>query len=248
MRELPAPTSNLSRRPSKACKKSEAWSRRVPNRIALMEDLPVGLQARAERPLSIDQILPVEVNPRAQPIRSQTGGKFPTVSFELPEAVASSSSEPLQQHRPFSHSRLYTPLPKAQHPKQSMFSGPSAIGVSTTIGMYQDRMQSFLRERREHIARADLPWNVPPGSIPSEAGVSVLEQLTTPLPPISTVRLRRPVQTTTIAVPGVSGRALAPAPLHPSAPPPLPAAPAMSAQRQATKKAKSPPPSDPISN
>ncbi len=244
-------------------------SRRVRTRIAILEDLPIAMQARAVRPYFMDQILPVEVDERAQPVRTKLGGPIPSVSFEQPVAVASASSEPLPQPRPFSHSRVYTPLARAQHPEQPMpFAGPSVTGVRDSIGFFQDQMQEFLRERRERIARADLPRNAPPGPTPTEAGISVLSPSTAPapgsqdvkpatvppsmrtpstvsLPPASTVLPARPVQTakTSTAVPGAGVSALVRTPLHPAAPPP-PAAPATSAVPVQTQKAKSPPPPD----
>ena len=162
-----------------------------------MEDLSVALQAMAERPLSSDQILPGEVEPRAQPNHTHPGGNVPPVRLEQPVAVACLISDPLQQHRPFSHSGVYTPLPKARHPVQLMpFAGPSQTGVANTFGMFQDQMQAFLRERRERIARAELTCNVPPGTVPSESGIPVLERLSTRLPPLSTVLPTRSVQRT----------------------------------------------------
>ncbi len=246
-----------------------ADSRRVRTRIAILEDLPVAIQARAERPFYTDQIIPVIVDARAQPVRTKFGGAVPSVSFEQPVAITSASSEPLPQPRPFSRSRVYTPLARAQHPEQPMpFAGPSVTGVRDSIGFFQDQMQEFLRERRERIARADLPRNAPPGPSLTETGISVLSPSTAPapgsqdvkpatvppsmrtpsttsLPPASTVLSARPMQTPTIstAVPGAGVSALARTPLHPAAPPP-PAAPATSAVPVQTQKAQSPPASD----
>ena len=106
-------------------------------------------------------------------------------------------------------------------------------------------MQVFLRDRRERNARADLPRNVPQGTIPTEAGVSVLEQLTTPLTPMSKVLSTLSLQTKMIAVPGADGSALARAQIHPAVPPPPSASPATSTRRQSTEKANSHSSSDP---
>ena len=214
----------------------------------------------------MDEVLQVEVDPRAQPIRTQTGGAVPTVSFEQPVAVAGSSSAPLPHPpRPFATSRVYTPLPRAQHPSQPMpFSGPSVTGVNRTIGMFQDTMQEFLRERRERIARADLPRGAPPGPIPSEAGRSLLgastapapgsqevkpavvpsmmrTQPSVPLPPVSTVLPTRPATTVPIAAPSDGANALARPPLHAVPVSLAPESPAATAPPQTAQPA--PPPS-----
>ena len=222
-----------------------------------MEELRIPIRSRYHRPHFLDQVLDVEVNPRAQSVRTRLDGKVPTVNSEQAVAVASSSREPLLTERPLARSRAFTPPPRAQHPDQSLrVSGPSGNGVAHAIGMSQEVLQEFMHERRENLERANVSHEAPLRPIPTETGRAPVvagmmrEQSLTPLPPLSTVLPARPVRTTmraATAMPADSASALALALLHPAAAPPPPASPAAKTRQQTAQSTPSPPSSDSVS-